>query len=169
MADDYPRLRHFDFELPPALHDDLRILAERARRNPGDIRTRNLLQVASNALVELKHGHPGTKRLAYMPSYPDLSDCRTMYVGADPNSKPSHRIVFRDVQPETADQPIRREIVALGKRERGQVYHIAGQRLGRPIGLTLSELNVQPEPLADHVFEHTSSISDDKTSDFHFG
>ncbi len=157
MANGYPRRPDIDFEIPKAVHEDLVTLAERARRNPEDVQARNLLQVASNALVALKKGHPGTHALEYMPSYPDLSDCRTMYVGADPNRKPSHRIVFRDVPPEAPGQRTRREVVALGERDRGRAYHVAGQRLGRPTGVRLADLAAAPEPIAERPFSPTYS------------
>lgn len=164
MADGYPRLQDLDFELPQAVHNDLITLADRARRNPQDARARNLLQVASNALVALKKGHPGTHGLKFMPSYPDLSDCRTMYVGADPNQKPSHRVVFRDIPPESPGAKTRREIIALGERDKGRVYHLAGQRLGRPMGVRLDELAAAPEPVAGARFSpsYSSGIEDDR-------
>ncbi|WP_424863085.1 hypothetical protein [Streptomyces sp. MMS24-I29] len=83
-----------------------------------------------------------------MPSYPDLSDCETTYVGADPTRKPSHRVVWRETLPETPGGTPLREVIAVGERANGAAYHIAGQRLGRPVGVTLIELAAQPEPIA---------------------
>lgn len=141
------RRQPFDFEISPEAEQDIIQLNNRLKRNPDDLYTKHLLQVSLNTLVSLRDGHPGTKALEYLPSYPDLSDCRTSYVGGDPNQKPSHRLVWRDVP---ADHPAgrpRREVIALGRRENGQVYHLAGQRLGRPVGFTLEELSRLREPV----------------------
>lgn len=132
------------------LQQDLRRLNEAAVANPNGAEER-LLKVTLSRLKELQQGHPGTHPLEYMPSYPDLSDCRTTYVGTDPHSKPSHRIIWRDVEAEIPGQPATREIIAFGKRENGHAYHIAGNRLGRPVGMTLDELRRAPEPIAENA------------------
>lgn len=148
-ADGYQSPPDFDFEISPEVKSDIQAMHARALRNPDDRHLANLVQVSLNALGELKTGHPGTKALEPMASYPDLSDCRTLYVGADMNHKPSHRIVFRDVQPAHPGARVRREVLALGGREAGRVYQSAGLRLGRPIGLSLNQLQNLPEPTAD--------------------
>ena len=121
---------------------------------------RELFVVATENLVNLAAGIKNysvreqlvldsTHPLEYMPTYPDLSDCETTYVGSDPNRKPSHRLVWRERIPESPDQPIIREVIALGERNAGQAYYLAGQRLGRPVGLTLAELRAQREPIVN--------------------
>ncbi|MFK0244572.1 hypothetical protein ACIQUM_07725 [Amycolatopsis azurea] len=140
--------RDLDFEVSPGVEQDLAVLNDRVRRNPQDVRARNLLQASINTLMELRNGDPGTKRLEYLPSYPDLSDCRTSYIRADPTAKPSHRVVWRDVPPHEPDGVFCREIIAVGERANGRVYHLAGQRLGRPVGFTLAELSELREPVA---------------------
>ena len=138
-----------DFEISPQVKDDIRKLHDRAVRNPDDPHAANLVRVSINALQELQNGHPGTKPLEPMSSYPDLSDCRTLYVGANQDQKPSHRIVFRDVAADHPGGRPRREVLAVGEREAGRVYQTAGARLGRPVGLTLEQLHALPEPTAD--------------------
>ncbi|WP_219152247.1 hypothetical protein [Amycolatopsis sp. TNS106] len=140
--------RDLDFEVSPGVQQDLTVLNDRVRRNPHDVRARNLLRATINTLVGLRNGDPGTKSLEYLSSYPDLSDCRTSYIHADPTAKPSHRIVWRDVPPREPDGIFRREIIAVGERANGRVYHLAGQRLGRPVGYTLAELSALDEPVA---------------------
>ncbi|MFH7596042.1 hypothetical protein WDV06_13190 [Streptomyces racemochromogenes] len=134
--------------LPTAgLKQDLQTLHDAALRKPQGPEGR-LLRVALNQLARIQQGAPGTHPLGYMPSYPDLSDCETTYVGADPNAKPSHRIVWRERAPQGPGEPVIREIIALGERANGQAYYMAGQRLGRPVGFTLAELAAQREPIA---------------------
>lgn len=148
-SDGYRSPADFDFEISPEVEMDIRRLHDRSRRNPGDRHAANLVHVSINALHELKAGHPGTKPLEAMASYPDLSDCRSLYLGTDQDHRPTHRIVFRDIPPTRPGARARREVLALGEREAGRVYQTAGARLGRPIGLTLSQLHALPEPTAD--------------------
>ncbi|QWF85675.1 hypothetical protein [Amycolatopsis sp. CA-230715] len=143
-----------DFEILPAVQHDLATLNDRVRRNPRDKVARNVLQVALNVLVELRDGHPGgagTKPLECLPSYPDLSDCHTTYISGDPHANATHRVVWRDVPPESPGGRGRREVIAVGERQNGRVYQIAGQRLGRPVGFTLAELSALREPVADRA------------------
>lgn len=132
----------------PGLKEDLRVLQDAAAQTPRGPEGR-LLRVALNQLERIAQGGRGTHPLEYMPTYPDLSDCETTYVGADPNRTPSHRIVWREQIPEGSDEPITREVIALGERNAGQAYYLAGQRLGRPVGFTLAELRAQREPIVD--------------------
>ncbi|MGO4460059.1 hypothetical protein AB4039_22590 [Streptomyces sp. M-16] len=134
--------------LPTAgLKQDLQTLHDAAMMRPLGPEGR-LLRVALNQLSRIQQGAPGTHPLGYLPSYPDLSDCETTYVGADPNAKPSHRIVWREHAPQRPGEPVTREVIALGERANGQAYYMAGQRLGRPVGFTLAELAAQREPIA---------------------
>lgn len=151
--------------LPSAgLKQDLQALHDAAVLNPHGPEDR-LLRVTLNQLSRIKQGAPSTHPLEYMPSYPDLSDCETTYVGADPNAKPSHRIVWRERAPRRPGDPVTREIIALGERANGQAYYLAGQRLGRPVGFTLTELAAQREPIArDSRSRQRSSRSFDAPS-----
>ncbi|WP_329142734.1 hypothetical protein OIU91_03940 [Streptomyces sp. NBC_01456] len=134
--------------LPTAgLKQDLQTLHDAAVMHPHGPEDR-LLRVALNQLGRIQQGAPSTHPLEYMPSYPDLSDCETTYVGADPHAKPSHRIVWRERAPRRPGDSITCEIIALGERANGQAYYMAGQRLGRPVGFTLAELAAQREPIA---------------------
>ncbi|UJW28855.1 hypothetical protein L3Q67_26835 [Saccharothrix sp. AJ9571] len=116
------------------------------------------MRVTLNELELIAQGERGTHRLEYMPTYPDLSDCQTTYVGADPGRKPSHRLVWRERMPEGPGQLITREVIALGERNAGQVYYVAGQRLGRPVGFTLAELRSQREPIANPLRLRQQSV-----------
>ncbi|MFJ7281068.1 hypothetical protein [Kitasatospora sp. NPDC098663] len=143
MSEHQPPIRF----LPTAgLKQDLQALHDAAVMHPRGPEDR-LLRVALNQLGRIKQGAPSTHPLECMPSYPDLSDCETTYVGADPGAKPSHRIVWRERSPRRPGEPATREIIALGERANGQAYYMAGQRLGRPVGFTLAELAAQREPI----------------------
>jgi hypothetical protein len=136
------------FYLSPEAKQDLQRLHDLAQGTPRGSAAQRLATVALNTVLAIKnHGH-STHPLEYMPSYPDLSDCETTYVGADPNRKPSHRVVWRETPGDTEQEQSLREIIAIGERQHGAAYHLAGQRLGRPVGVPLSELAGRPEPLA---------------------
>ena len=130
----------------PGFKQDLQALHDAALQNPGGQEAR-LLRVTFNQLDRISKGAHSTHQLEYLPSYPDLSDCETTYVGEDPNRKPSHRLVWREKLPEDPRQPVVREVLALGERNLGQAYYLTGQRLGRPVGFTLGELYSQREPI----------------------
>lgn len=138
------------FYLPPAAKHDLERLHHLAEGTPPGSEARRLAVVAMNTVLAIKRHGISTHPLEYMSSYPDLSDCQTTYVGSDPDRKPSHRVVWREIPGDEPGQPPLREIIAIGERQNGQAYHVAGQRLGRPIGVTLHELSMQREPIALH-------------------
>lgn len=135
------------FYLSAGAKADIQRLHDLAQGTPRGSEARRLATVALNTVVEIKQHAISTHPLEYMPSYPDLSDCETTYVGSDPNRKPSHRVVWRETAPESAGGPRLREIIAVGERRNGAAYHLAGQRLGRPVGVPLAELETQPEPV----------------------
>ncbi|MFF8914196.1 hypothetical protein ACF08M_12930 [Streptomyces sp. NPDC015032] len=134
--------------LSPGASADLQRLNERALKNPHG-KEEALLEAAIVMLHRLNGRRHPTKPLDYSPHFADLSDCDTTYVGADPYEKPPLRIVSRDIRPSRPDGITRREIVAIGARQDSKVYRVAGQRLGRPVGITLAELAAQREPAAD--------------------
>lgn len=103
-------------------------------------RDADLLEASLVMLSRLNGRRHPTKPLDYDSRFADLSDCDTTYVGADPYEKPPLRIVSRDIRPDTPGGITRREIIAIGAREQSKVYRTTGQRLGRPIGVTLDEL-----------------------------
>ena len=121
---------------------DLERLNQRAAQQPGG-RDEALLEATIIMLHRLNGRRHPTKPLDFDPHFADLSDCDTTYLGADPYEKPPLRIVSRDLRPQTPGGITRREIIAIGPRRESQVYRIAGQRLGRPIGVTLDELAAQ--------------------------
>lgn len=132
---------------PEAKHDLERLHALAARTQKGSP-SRRLATVAMNNVLAIKKGAASTHALTFMSSYPDLSDCQTTYVGADPDRKPSHRVVWREMPAtDPGDAPLR-EVIAIGERHNGAVYDIAGQRLGRPVGVSLASLSARPEPIA---------------------
>lgn len=152
-----PRTRPIEFNAELAV-PDLQRLNDLAQRNPRGHEAR-ILRATITQLENIAHGYHSTHQLTFLPTYPDLSDCHTTYVGDNPDTRPSHRIVWKETIDNPADprSPARRDIIAVGRRERGEVYFIAGQRLGRPIGRTLEELRELPEPIshAQRTRDHT--------------
>lgn len=129
----------FQLALHPAFERDLQDLATTAGRNPAG-EARRLLMVTLSALEAIRDGTIPVRQLEQMGSYPDLSDCNKVYIQTDPDSKPKYRLVWRERPPDgPGDAPVR-QVIQLGERELGSVYHLAGQRLGRPAGVTLDEL-----------------------------
>lgn len=133
----------FQLVLHPAFERDLQDLATEAGRNPTG-EARRLLLVTLSALQAVKDGTIPVRPLEQMGSYPDLSDCNKVYIQTDPDSKPKYRLVWRERPPEEPGGIATREVIQLGARELGSVYHLAGQRLGRPAGVSLEELR-EPE------------------------
>lgn len=133
----------FELALHPAFERDLQSLATAAARNPTG-ESRRLLTVTLSALAAIRDGEIPVRPLERMNSYPDLSDCNKVYIQTDPDSKPKYRLVWRERAAEEAGGTPVREVIQLGERELGSVYQLAGQRLGRPSGVTLDEL-MEPE------------------------
>ena len=136
----------YDLRYHPAFKDDLQRLVDGSRGNKSS-REHRLLTRSLRTLNELRAGQPSTHPLEYLSNYPDISDCQTSYVGGDIDAKPSHRIVWRQLPPSRPGGLPVREILALGERQYGAAYHLAGSRLGRPVGVTLDELDSVPEPI----------------------
>lgn len=133
--------------LTPGARGDIEHLNQRALKHPHG-KDEALLEATIVMLHRLNGRRHPTKPLDYNRHFADLSDCDTTYVGADAYEKPPLRIVSRDIRPEQPDGITRREIVAIGARRDSEVYRIAGQRLGRPIGFTLDQLAAQRQPTA---------------------
>lgn len=93
-----------------------------------------------------------TKQLEYMPSYGDLSDCDSTYVGNGDKqrSKPSHRLITRDLAPFAGDPRPVRQLIGIGRRAHEEVYHETSIRLERPRNVRLEDLDEMlpqhPEP-----------------------
>lgn len=91
--------------------------------------SRNLQRLVIQKIVDLKN-----RELEGAPLYSqggrDLSDCRKLYVGANPaQRKPPYRIVYRLLPDET--NPTILEVIVVGRREGLAAYDTAARRLGR--------------------------------------
>ncbi|MEU0942495.1 hypothetical protein ABZ379_06820 [Streptomyces canus] len=144
--------------LSPGARADLQQFNERALKHPHG-KEEALLEATIVMLHRLNGRRHPTKPLDYNPHFADLSDCDTTYVGADPYEKPPLRIVSRDIWPRRSDGITRREIVAIAARQDSKVYRVAGQRLGRPVGVTLADLAAQREPTADPSRSRQRSVN----------
>lgn len=132
------------FRPTEGLQADLRKLHQASMHDPSGPENR-LLFAAMNQLERISKTGTSTKDLEFMPSYGDLSDCQSNYVGL-PGGKPSHRIVWREIPPQRRGEPIIREAIAFGRRDRGEVYDIAAERLQREPGVRLPETPTRPLP-----------------------
>lgn len=149
--------------LTPGAHRDLQQLNNLAHKNPGG-REEALLEASILMLSRLNGRREPTKALEYDSRFADLSDCDSTYVGADPYEKPPLRIVSRDVPPLKPGGSIRREIIAVGPRQDSKVYHVAGSRLGRPVGVPLAELRAE-QHIADQsrLRQHSNHVQSPDT------
>ncbi|OUS97360.1 hypothetical protein [Rhodococcus sp. NCIMB 12038] len=145
----------YQLALHPAFERDLQDLAAEAGRNPAG-EARRLLMVTLSALEAVRDGTIPVRPLDQMSSYPDLSDCNKVYIQTDPNAKPKYRLVWRERASDTPGEPPVRQVIQLGERELGSVYHLAGQRLGRPAGVSMDELM---EPQRTDIAAKLSSLS----------
>jgi hypothetical protein len=125
--------------LGPQAKRDIESLARRASQNPGG-RDEQLLDATILMIHRLDGRRPPTKPLDFDPRFADLSDCDTTYVGADPNEKPPLRIVSQDSPSSTKPGLVWRDIIVVGPRQDSRVYEIAGERLGRPVGVSFDDL-----------------------------
>lgn len=132
-------LRRVRLHLSPEARQDIERLKLKAEQHPGT-RHEALYEAVVIQLSRLNGRREPTKELTYDSRFADLSDCDTTYVGADPNEKPPLRIVTIDTPSTDPSGHIERDVVVIGPRADSQVYHVAGQRLGRTPGVTLDEL-----------------------------
>lgn len=140
-------VRHtHELKIHPGFEQDLQMLYNASQGDPNTFEGR-LVARALHMTKGLRAGYPPTHSLTRLSDYPDLSDCETTYVGVDRDEKPSHRLVWRELPPARPGGLPVREVLGIGERQYGAVYHQVGARLGRPRGLTLQELEEMPEPI----------------------
>lgn len=129
---------------------DLQRLADVAQSRPRSPEE-NLARVTLTTLADLRTGaERGTHSLGYMSSYADLSDCETTYIGADPTKRTTHRLVWRNTTETHNGLPVR-EVLGLGVRDGGQIYHEIGKRLGREPGVRLTNLPTAEQLTRDTI------------------
>ncbi|MFG1812348.1 hypothetical protein ACGFIF_01165 [Kribbella sp. NPDC049174] len=110
--------------------DDLRRLAADARRDPGKVFLR---QQVLRQIDQLSSGSTvGHHALGYEPGKGDLRDCVVGYVQSDPEQKPDHRLVFREIGPGAPGELPRRELLAIKPRQgSNNIYAHVCARLDR--------------------------------------
>jgi hypothetical protein len=118
----------YEIVLAEDFQADLRRLADE------DLRTGSRLQIAVIGLVkQLAEGRTdGHHCLGYEPGKGDLRDCVTAYVRSGREPKADYRLVFREIGPESAGRPPRRELLAIRPRRGAtDVYAHVCARLSR--------------------------------------
>ena len=138
--------RTHELRIHPGFEQDLQALYSASQGDPDTFEGR-LVARTLHMVKGLRVGYPPTHSLTRLSDYPDLSDCETTYVGVERDEKPSHRLVWRELPPARPGGLPVREVLGIGERQYGAVYHQVGARLGRPRGLTLQELEEMPEPV----------------------
>lgn len=102
--------------------------------------TLQLRKLALTRVAQLTRGEIRGAALEPLATYPDLSDCRKLYFDEQQNEpgrrtghRPQWRIVYRVLDAlQGADSRMLLQVVAIGPRPHGEVYRLAGERLGRP-------------------------------------
>ncbi|TDO44659.1 hypothetical protein EV643_115161 [Kribbella sp. VKM Ac-2527] len=122
----------YELVLSDKFVEDLRRLAADARRHPGGQVAALRLEVL-RVIKQLADGQTdGHHALGYEAGKGDLRDCVTAYVQGDPQRRPEHRLVFRELGPDGAGGRPRRELLAIKPRQgTGNVYEHVCARLGR--------------------------------------
>lgn len=87
----------------PELERDVKALRAAAKADPA--RHLHLYREVLRVIDELRDGlTDGHHALGYESGKGDLRDCVTAYVQANPQAKPTHRLVFREIGPAEAGQ-----------------------------------------------------------------
>lgn len=122
----------YRIELAAKVVEDLQRLAAESRRDPrGDHPF--LRQQVLRLIKELGEGRTdGHHPLGFEVGKGDLRDCVTAYVQSHPEKKADHRLVFREIRPESPGDRPRREVLAVRPRQgTGNVYEHVCARLNR--------------------------------------
>lgn len=151
---------HIDLQLHPEAEGDLQKLHDlHLKAQPGPrFRTHDrMFGVAMNTieqLAEINNGYPPKRHpLGRLSTYPDLSDHQKIYLGTDTEASPEYRMVIKETPPPDPtrdpgpENKITRQIIAIGPRENGAVYHSTGPRLNRPIGVAIEDLQEHHDKL----------------------
>lgn len=132
----------------PEFTAEVQAMVDIANQNPGGHEDK-LVSALMDKITSLKSGGKSTHKLEYFDDYPDLSDCETSYVDYNyGEDKPRYRLIWRDLPPKPGQEHGRRQMIGFGERQHGAAYHIAGARLGRPVGVPLEKLAARGEPVA---------------------
>lgn len=122
----------YRIDLASKFVEDLQRLAADARHNPrgnGPF----LRQQALRLIKQLAEGKSdGHHPLGYESGKGDLRDCVTAYVQSHPEKRADHRLVFREIGPDSPGERARRELLAIKPRQgSGNVYEHVCARLNR--------------------------------------
>ena len=131
----------------PRLRRQLALLEHAAATQPDSLRGREFraLKLGLQALAEGREEEYDGKRLGYSPGHHDLRDCAELKVPVIPESHygndlgPSHRLIYREFEPEDGGLPYR-EAICFAPRRNNLPFEIAGTRLQREIGRPAPEL-----------------------------
>jgi hypothetical protein len=111
-------------------------------QQPGGLRDREFraLRLGLRALANGEEESFNGKRLR--DAAHDLSDCAEIKLSVIPESRgnqelgPSHRLVYREFEPEDGGPPYR-EVISFEPRKDDRAFKIAAARLDRPLGFKL--------------------------------
>ncbi|GAB3919419.1 hypothetical protein GCM10011575_30400 [Microlunatus endophyticus] len=116
---------------PPQVELDLLRIQRLAETDPANYVY--LFLKVDREITGLQSGEAnGYHALGYEPGKGDLRDSVTCYIQSDPHRRPDYRLVFREMPPECAGGPPRRELIAVRpRRGPGNIYEHVLARLHR--------------------------------------
>ena len=138
--------------LLPEVMQRLAALSHAAKtQGPGGLRTREFhaLQVGLRALADGREEEFNGKRLSYRRH--DLSDCAEIKLAVVPETRhdidlgPSHRLIYREFEPEDSGPPYR-QVVVFAHRGGDRPFEEAAARLGRRTGARLRAVQAATTP-----------------------
>jgi hypothetical protein len=136
----------------PELRRHLFALQQAAKSQPGGLRDREFQAVISGlkALAAGREEEFSGRRLGYSPRHHDLRDCAEVKLQAISESRgdrelgPSHRLIYREFEPEDGGPPYR-EAICFEPRRDDRPFIVAAERLNRKLGVRIDEF-VGPIP-----------------------
>lgn len=125
----------------------LAALSRAAQTQPNGLREREFraLKAGLRAVANGDEERFDGKRLAYSSDHHDLRDCAEIKLPVvhelkfDRELGPSHRLLYREFEPEDGGLPIR-QVICFEHRGDDRPFQVAGARLGREAGFKLQTL-----------------------------
>jgi hypothetical protein len=133
--------------LRPEMIRQLAALSRAAQTQPDGLRDREYraLKIGLLALADGREESFDGKRLGYSSEHQDLRDCAEIKLPVvhetryDHELGPSHRLVYREFEPEDGGLPFR-EVICFEHRKDDRPFDVAGTRLAREAGSRLRTL-----------------------------
>jgi hypothetical protein len=136
----------------PEFRQHLFALQQAAKSQPGGLRDREFRAAIEGlkALADGREENFNGRRLGYSPQHHDLRDCAELKVPVISESRgdrelgPSHRLIYREFEPEDGGLPYR-EAVCFAPRRDDRPFITAAGILNRKLGVRVEEFASIPD------------------------